>query len=290
MVKKKRNKAPFIVRATQWTFPRLERFAPFLARLIFKLAFYIPAKYPVPDKEKEIEKKAARSFLEIEGKKIQIYSWGDPTRPYVLLVHGWAGRATQFRKFIQPLEDAGFRVVGFDAPAHGRSQGVKTSILEFENALKKIYLQFGPPVGLITHSFGGGAALYAASKGLKVSKLINIAAPYVADEILKSYLSVLAGSWESAESFKKFVLSESGKPFEEFTGLYLVQHLPHPIQLFVVHDEDDKEMLVLHAEELIKVYPSAKFLRTKGLGHSRILKDEAVIGECLKFIASSFKI
>ncbi|MEJ0056433.1 MAG: alpha/beta hydrolase [Bacteroidota bacterium] len=161
----KKKNAPFLMRFAPWLFPRLEKFAPFIAHRVFHLAFYVPARYPVPEKEKETQKAAEKFFIEVDGNKIQVYSWGKGD-DYVLLVHGWAGRATQFRKFIGPLNNAGYRVVGFDGPAHGRSTGIMTSIPGFEKVLIKIFDRVGIPAGVITHSFGGAAVLYAASKGL----------------------------------------------------------------------------------------------------------------------------
>lgn len=283
---KKRNSSnlPWMLRATQWAFPRLERWAPFLAQRIFRLVFYFPLKYRVPDKEKECEKSAQIFSLSVDAKKIQGYSWGEESKPYVLLVHGWAGRATQFRKFIQPLRDAGFRVVGFDGPAHGKSDGVTTSILDFEKVLQTIFQRLGVPRAVITHSFGGAAALYAIMHGLPIARLINIASPSIADEILKTYLRAINGSWKSAEKFKKFVVKKTGKTFEEFTALYAVQRLPQPIDLMVVQDENDEDVLMVNADELLKVYPSAKLLKTSGLGHTRILKDEEVVRACVNFI------
>ena len=278
---------PMLLRATQWAFPRLERWAPFLAHRIFRLVFYVPLKYRVPEKEKEYEQSAQQFSIQVDGKKIQGYSWGNAAHPYVLLVHGWAGRATQFRKFVHPLMDAGFRVVGFDGPAHGKSEGTKASILEFEKVLQSIFQQVGEPAAVITHSFGGAASLYAAMHGLPIRKLINIASPSIADEILKTYLRAINGSWKSAEKFKEFVIKRTGKTFEEFTSLYAVQHLPNTIDLLMVQDEDDEEVPMVNAEELMKVYPTAKLLKTSGLGHSRILKDDQVITRCVEFIKNS---
>ena len=139
---------------------------------------------------------------------------------------------------------------------------------------------------MVTHSFGGAATLFSAMNGLPVRKLINIASPSLADEILKTFLRPINGSWLSAEKFKNFVKRRTGKEFEEFSALHTIQHLPGPIDLLVVQDEDDTNVIFLHAEELLKVYPSARLLKTTGLGHSRILKDENVIARCVDFINS----
>jgi esterase/lipase len=283
-VTKRKSNTPFLLRAVRWLYPKLERWAPLLAERIFRLVFYVPLSYRVPEKELEAANAAEKSTIDFQGKTIQLYGWGDKSRPYVLFVHGWAGRATQFRKFAGPINDAGYFMLGFDGPAHGKSGGTKTSILEFQDVLKKIFEVRGVPVAVVTHSFGGAAVLFSMMNGLPVKVLINIATPSMPDEILKTYLRAINGSWKSAERFKPYVKKMSGRDFEEFTTLYTIKHLPRPIKLLIVQDEDDQDVYALHADALLKVYPSAEILRTRGLGHTRILKDESVIRRCIAFI------
>ena len=283
----KRKNDPFLVRTVKWLFPKLERIAPFISDRIFRLAFTIPVRYKTPAKELSAVKAAALSSIIVSGKRIQIYSWGDESYPYVLFVHGWAGRATQFHKFIAPLNDAGYRVIGFDGPAHGRSEGKITSMKEFEESLKKIFVTFGEPRAIITHSFGGAAVLYAGARGLTFPTLINIATPYVEEEILKTYLRALGASWTSMKKFRDYVVKTQGHPFVEFTGLHNIKLLPAPIRLLMIQDEDDKEVPIINAEELLKIYPSATLHRTRGLGHTRVLNDQSIIKECVAFIDSS---
>jgi hypothetical protein len=66
--------------------------------------------------------------------------------------------------------------------------------------------------------------------------------------------------------------------------LYFVQHLPQAIDILLVHDEDDEEVTIEHAHRLIEQYSRAQLYQTKGLGHTRILKDDAVIKHCVTFI------
>lgn len=284
-MKRKKDNTPYILRVVRVLFPILERVAPFLSDRIFRMVFYVPLRYPTPDREKEVEREGVAFSLSVAGKTIRGNQWGDPSHPYILLVHGWAGRATQFRKFIPVLIARGYRVIGPNGPAHGNSEGRVTSIPEFEGMFKAIFLKFGEPAGVITHSFGGAAMLYSIMNGLPVKKLVNIASPSIGDEILKTFLRAINGSWTSAERFKKYVIRRTGKPFDEFTALYAVKRLPHPIDLMVVNDEQDTDVVFRSAEELTKAYPSAKLMRTTGLGHNRILKDEQVIKSVVDFIA-----
>jgi esterase/lipase len=278
----KKDKTPPLLKVVRWIFPKLEVIAPFLAHQYFIKIFFTPLNYQVPEKEKEMQAKADLFTVNAGGKKIQCYSWG--RGPVILLLHGWAGRATQFRKFIEVLKDTGYRVVGFDGPAHGKSEGKKTNIVEFEETLKRIYEEVGIPEAIIAHSFGGSAVLYSAMEGLPVKKLINIASPTIGDEIIKTYLRAINGSASTGEFFKAWMKATYGKNFDEFTSLYFVQHIVQEMELLLVHDENDKEVSLNHALELKKVYPAAQLFVTKGLGHTRILKDESVIRNCVTFI------
>jgi len=284
MTKKKPIKIPLAFRFIRWGFPKLEKISTRLSGWYFEKIFFTPFRFKTPEKELEAEATAELFTLTSAGKKVQCYQWGDESRPYVLVVHGWAGRSTQFRCFIPKFNKAGYRVIGFDGPAHGKSEGKRTSIVEFEEVMNKVSQLKGNPEAIIAHSFGGGASLYAISNGLPVKKLINIASPTIADRIIQNYLKAIGGSWKTGENFKKLILERSGKSFEEFTALHMIKHVPQDLKLMLVNDEDDKDVEIFHSHELIKVFPSARLLATKGLGHNRILRDDKVIAECVNFV------
>ncbi len=279
---KKKDKTPFALKVIRWVYPKAERIAPHAAHRYFTKLFFTPFRYEAPEKEKKAETFAVKFSLEAAGKRIQCYSWGEG-KP-VLVVHGWAGRATQFRRFVKPLNAAGFKVVGFDGPAHGNSEGKTTTITEFEEVMHKMLAAIGKPVAVIAHSFGGGAVLYSVMNGLPVTRLINIASPSIGDEIINTYIGALRGSPDTGTFFKEYIKKTYGKSFDEFTSSYFIRHLPAPVDLLLVHDEGDKEVSIRQAEQIVTLYPSARLLKTKGLGHTRILKDDHVIRSCVTFI------
>jgi pimeloyl-ACP methyl ester carboxylesterase len=280
----KSDKTPFLLKVVQWMYPKMERTFPWLARRFFVTIFFSPLNYAVPAREKALEKDAEKFTFRVAGKKIQAYSWG--AGPVILFVHGWAGRATQFRKIIAALVREKYKVVAFDGPAHGHSGGMSTTIEEFEEALVRMYEITGIPVTIIAHSFGGGAVLYAAMNGLTVKKLVNIASPTIGDEIIHTYLKTINGSAETGRFFKSYVMKKTGKPFEEFTGLHFITKIQQDLDLLLIHDENDSEVPLRHALELMKRFPRATLFQTRGLGHTRILKDGDVIKACISFIKS----
>lgn len=283
MGKNKKDKTPLLLKIVRWAYPKMEKIWPIVAYRYFTFIFFTPIAYPVPKHEKQAENEAEKFQVEVGSKKVQCYRWGSGERT-VLFVHGWAGRATQFKSFIKPLLNEGFRVVGFDAPAHGKSTGKKTNILEFEQALQKIYKKVGKPDAVIAHSFGGSAVLFSAVNGLPVAKLINIACPTIGDEIIDTARRSINGSSKTREFFKKYIVRKYGRTFDEFTPMYNIKRVSVPIELLLVHDEDDREASIQQAIALQEVYPEAQLVRTRGLGHTRILRDNTIIRSCVAFI------
>ncbi len=287
MKEKKKNVVPFPLRVIQWVFPRLERVAPALAHKYFIHLFYTPFRYKPPVKEVEFMTSANEFELVVGGKRVQCYKWGN-SGPMVIMIHGWAGRAGQFRKMIPAFLAAGFRVVAFDGPAHGKSEGKQTNLIDFRDVLEKIVALEGVPQGMIAHSFGGVAALYAIFNGLPVERLINISSPTIAAQVIRNYERALNASPASGQAINDHLHEKYGKSFEEFSSLHFLRNMPadRPLRLLAIQDENDTEVAVVNTTEMLSVYPSAKAIFTQGLGHNRILKDEKVISACIDFLRS----
>jgi pimeloyl-ACP methyl ester carboxylesterase len=61
---------------------------------------------------------------------------------------------------IKPLSEPGYRVVTFDAQAHGRSSGSHVDFIEFAEAVQAVRNSIGLIEALIAHSFGAAASLH----------------------------------------------------------------------------------------------------------------------------------
>jgi len=284
-LKSKKNKTPLALRIIPWIFPKVEAIAPSLAHKYFIHIFFTPFHYKTPGKEKEILAAAKKFSITFNNKRIQCYRWGT-MGPKIMVVHGWAGRAGQFRSIIPALLAKGFEVVAFDGPAHGQSEGKQTNSGEFADVMKKLTEMEGPIHAIIAHSFGGIAALRAIQRGLPVKKLINIASPTIAERIIGNYRRALNASPAAGLAFREHLMKTDGITFEEISSLHLIQHLPGPLNLLVIQDENDPDVTIENTTELKKVYPSAEIFLTQGLGHTRILRDETVINRCLGFVTS----
>ena len=265
----------------QRSFPVLEKIIPPLAnRWAFSL-FFKPMRFPWPKREIPAKQSAVKFRLNAGQVQIQCYSWGHG--PVVLCVHGWSGRGTQFFKFVQPFVDKGYKVVTFDGPAHGDSSGKSTDIIEFEGVLKALEDYYGEICAIITHSFGGAAAIFAMSRGLSVQNLVNIGSPTNGDKIIAEFLKKINGSAKVGVGFDKLVQKKFGQPFNTYGSDELAKGLP-PFNLLLIHDKEDKEVGIEQARRLKELVPGAEILETTLLGHTRILRDDQVIDKTLSFV------
>jgi pimeloyl-ACP methyl ester carboxylesterase len=100
---------------------------------------------------------AGRRFdVAVDGRRVAGWSWGASGK-VVYLVHGWAGVGAQLSSFGRALLANGFRVVAFDAPGHGISEGRRSSIVHFARALHAAVAKEGPAYAVIAHSLGAAA-------------------------------------------------------------------------------------------------------------------------------------
>jgi len=258
----------------------------FSADLTVKFVRYLfqkPFNHKVPEPERELLKSAEISYLDIPEirKKIAVYQWkaGDKK---ALLVHGWSGRATQMFKLINELLKNGYTVISFDAPAHGKSTGSRTMMPEFIKTVEKISEKFGNFDVGIGHSMGGITLLNVQGEKHLFKKLVVIGTPDSIFNIFNGFVKKLELKPIIAEKLIAVFEKITGRRIFDFHGSNQAKKIEEPV--FIVHDEYDKEVLIGDALNNYKHLKNGKLLQTKGLGHTRILKDEKVVNEIIKFV------
>ncbi|HEY9050709.1 MAG TPA: alpha/beta hydrolase, partial [Gammaproteobacteria bacterium] len=186
----KRLHAPMALKLIRLGFRFGGQLAPMLAgRIAYKL-WFTPARIQTPASEKKALKSAEIEYLQINSHTIATYSWGQ-TGPAVLLVHGWGGRGTQLGSFVKPLLDAGYRILSFDAPAHGKSSGKQTNLYEVADTLLALQHHHGLFDAVITHSFGGPCIAMAVQKGFKTKRIISISPPATTKGLVEKFRKTL---------------------------------------------------------------------------------------------------
>lgn len=211
---------------------------------------------------------------------MQAWSWGEG--PTILLVHGWNGRATQLGGFVSPLVSRGYRVVAFDAIGHGESPGGLLSLPELATCIAEVANELGKIYGVVAHSLGGAATTLALSQGLDVERAVFISPPSDPREFLRYFSAALGIGDEVRARVQERVERRLGMTMEDMQA---TAHAPTmQVPLLVIHDRDDKEVPVRVGQSVAQAWPDAELIITQGLGHQRILGDEAVKNVAVSFI------
>lgn len=282
MTKEIKKKMPFPLRVIQWTFPKLEKIAPSLASKWAWKLFFTPFRFPIPIKEQETADEAKKFTFDSEGYRIQGYEWGTGDKS-ILLIHGWSGRATQWKDFINPLNENGYKVVAIDGPSHGSSTGKMTDIMKFQNILQEVVRQYPEINSIIAHSFGGAATMFSIQNGLQVDRLVNIGTPTDGDYIISDFLRRINASSKSGDRFKQNVLDNFGNPFDYYSVKETIK-FAKSTSLLMIHDRLDKEVPIQHSVDLHEANPTTQLVMSEGLGHMRILRDKEVIAQAISFV------
>ncbi len=239
-----------------------------------------------PERELACLNQANQINLDVEGEQVVVYTWGKGNGQWILLVHGWSGRATQFTQYIDALLVQGYRVVAFDAPGHGESSGNQTNVLQVSRIVQSLAREYGPFRTMIGHSFGFVVVTNALSAGVKSCAVIGIGSP--ADfNLLRLAFSQLIGLNDRAElalvAFmnKRYALNG----LDELSIHILAKKLRLPC--LIVHDKNDKKVPISEAQKIVAAWQGAEQWVTQGLGHTRILRDQHVINRSIEFIENN---
>lgn len=215
------------------------------------------------------------------------YVTGDGPKT-VLLVHGWESRAAHLLAFLHALREAGFRVVAFDGPAHGDSEGDKGDVAELGKAVLAAREALGKIDAVIAHSAGSPAALYAMTHGLNVEASVHIAGPASFERVLQRFAAACGLDEAGFARFRKIVHEALGIDPAVLEEDAIVRGLTHPALL--IHDEGDKEVPFEESRRLHARWPASQLLPAAGLGHRRILQDGNVIKAAVDFLKQKLRL
>lgn len=226
------------------------------------------------------------SFL-LEGKLVRGHRWlpGNADPPRVLIAHGFQSYSGNFEQYIRAMLAQGYEVLAFDAPAHGLSEGRQITLPLYVEMLRQVRQRYGRIDAYIGHSFGGlaltlmlesmppdpGARLVLIAPACQVAPYVayffrlmrlNAATRHAFDELGRRLTGGLEWSWFSVRRAMPQV------------------HLP----VLWVQDEEDEvtplaEALQVKAEGFVQI----EWMITRGLGHRRIYRDQAVEDRIIAF-------
>jgi pimeloyl-ACP methyl ester carboxylesterase len=187
--------------------------------------------------------------------------------------------------FVDPLLSAGFRVVSYDQPAHGESDGKMTNMLEIAPTMDIIVSREGNFDAAIAHSFGTIITSYSlVRRGFpppsrlvyfgSFNRLLDSIPRFQAmtglpDEVILGFRGMLN------ENFGEGVL-------EAIVHANLVPEIDIPALMF--HDVGDNVTPVEDSHAIARAWKSARYIETKGLGHRGALQSGEIHAQVVRFL------
>lgn len=247
-------------------------------------AFFSPSQYEVKPKDREIIESGNSYRVPYDAGEIAVTTWGE-SGPAVLLLHGWGGARAQMTGFVNPLLSAGYRVVAYDQPAHGKSSGKTTNILEISPTMDLINERQGGFNAIIAHSFGTLIASYALVKRNfpPPSKLVYFGAFNRLLDSLPRFQTLANLPDEIIDGLREMIYENFSRDvLDNIVNETLTPKIDIPALMF--HDTLDNVTPIDDSRAVAKAWKSAQLIETSGLGHRGALQSKEVHEQVLNFL------
>lgn len=247
-------------------------------------AFFHPSQYEVKPREREIIDQGNNYRLPFDGGELAVTIWGDDG-PAILLMHGWGGARAQMTGFVNPLLEAGYRVVAFDQPAHGESDGQITNILEISPTMDLIAAHEGPFEAIIAHSFGTLVTSYVLVNRdfPSPSQLVYLGSFNRLLDSLPRFQALASLPDPVIDGLRDMIYANFGKDvLDAIWNEKMTLKIDIPALMF--HDVADNVTPVEDSRAIDRVWQSARLIETAGLGHRGALQSAEVHKRVVEFM------
>jgi len=247
-------------------------------------AFFSPSRYEEKPSEREVIDWGNSYRIPFDGGELAVTTWGS-VGPAVLLMHGWGGARAQMTGFVDSLLFAGYRIVAYDQPAHGESDGRMTNLLEIAPTMDLIAEQEGPFHAVIAHSFGTLITSYALVERNfpRPKKLVYFGAFNQLLESLPRFQVIAGLSDELLDGFRTVLYENfSREVLESITNEKLTPRIHIPALMF--HDATDTVTPVEDSRAIARVWNDAQYFETVGLGHRGALQSKSIHEQVVNFL------
>jgi pimeloyl-ACP methyl ester carboxylesterase len=269
-------------------FKTLSKLAPATAgRMAFDL-FCTP--YPKYKKRKApaiFNHATKQTVVLIDGTKIHGFEWSPNivNGQTVLIAHGYASFTYKFEQYVSPLLKMGYRVLAFDAPGHGQSEGKHINVVVYQEAIQQIMQQCGTVHHFIGHSLGALTLALIAEQIDQADerKFVLIAPATKTTTTFANFFKMMHFNEVMKAAFIKEVTSRTHHDIEHFAADRALAN--YKGALLWVHDIEDMVCPYKDLEDFQKNAPNnIEFLITNGLGHNKVYKTAGVMDQIMAFL------
>ena len=277
------KKVPFIVKVFRVYFNSAAHFYPSASAKQLISLFSKPRVRVLRAREVEVLDKAEKSFLKFGKEEIKVYQWGEGEK-LAMLFHGWESNAGSLGAFVDPLLEKGYRIIAFDAPAHGGSKGKYSNLVYFKKTANEMMHKYGIPNVAIGHSLGACAIIMCAYEdNLHFERTILLAPLNRLMSVFEEYQNILKIPEKLFQSFLSHFEDFAGYSFQSFYfHNYGKQTTLNKVLLF--HDEEDKITNFSHALNFEQNWDAIQLEPIRETGHYRVLWDAGMITKSMDYI------
>ncbi|PAZ12649.1 alpha/beta hydrolase, partial [Streptomyces sp. SA15] len=268
----------------------LARPAPaFAGRAAYALFCHPLRRGGVLPRERAVHERAATEELTLSGRRVRVYRWGDGTRP-VLMLHGWQSRASRYAGFVPRLQALGLTALSFDAPGHGDSEGRSTTLLEYREITRRLQDRYGAFHTVVAHSLGATSAFLSLRGGVRCGRLVTVSAVKDFGHFPDEFVRLLGLGPGLRRDLRHRIEHRLFASVPDCWALFDATRAPEEIDvpMRIIHDTDDEMVPVAQAHALKAAYGDrAELVLTRGLGHRKVLGEQAVVDHAMDFITSA---
>ncbi len=216
--------------------------------------------------------------FQLQNNTVRGFRWNSSSQKTVLILHGFSSCVYNFDRYISIFVKKGYRVLAFDAPAHGRSSGKTVNAVLYKEMIVTVNTLYGPVNSYLAHSFGG-IAISLAMEEIPHDETVNIALVAPATETVTAvnhaFDMLRLKNAKVRAGFDDIIYRLSGHE----TAWFSIRRAAKNIRASIlwIHDEEDDVTPVTDAKKVQDDnLPNIKFVLTKGLGHQKIYRDGTV--------------
>lgn len=225
----------------------------------------------------------------VTGNDRRLHAWFVPVdgpAPAVVVLHGWGGNASDMLPLAEPLRDAGFHGFFVDARNHGLSEhDDHMSMPRFAEDLEAAvrFVRARPQVtsvGVVGHSVGAAAALFAAARGAPIDAVVAVAAFAHPEELMER-------NFPFPRPVTKLILwmveRIIGYRYEEIAPRNRAAEVEAPVLL--VHGDADAVVPVEDSHDLHARLPDSRLIVVPGAGHAELEPYEPYFPDVVGFLS-----
>lgn len=266
-----------------------QRISPYLgARLAYRW-FLTPYPFKIPAREQQmLDRFSEPAFFTNErtGHKFPLYTFGQGSKK-LLLIHGWAGRFTQFTALIKQMESSdlldSYTIYGLNAVGHHGAEGKQSAMPIIAECIDTVVRQHGPMDHIVAHSLGCNSVMYGTQclNTSPAEKQVFISPPGSPFEMADLFCDTFEFNTK-VRALLKARLKRVFPEIEEVSAQNLAR--TNAVPTLVFHDTNDHDTPIEMGRAVGNAMQNGRYTETSGLGHRRILRNTATLEQIIAFL------